>query len=311
MKRISLLLTLTILLGHWAFGQAPNSGGLPTTISPEVEAQLERFEALTYANYGDRKLELDLYRPKSAGSSETLPAIVCIHGGGWWRGERRNHANLAKALAAKGYVAATITYRLSGEAPFPAQIHDCKAAVRFLRANAEKYGINPDKIGAIGLSAGGHLTALLATSGGVEALEGDGGNPDQSSTIQAAVPLGAQTDFRRHHQNIEKSPADPPGDKPNIWLQFMGARPSEAPEKWKLAAPITHLDADDPPIYFITGEKDNETTHAGKFRKQMDELEIPNGLKVIPGAPHAFPGRQKWFDEMLTASLAWFDAQLK
>ena len=115
---------------------------------------------------------MDVYRPK--GEWGQLPAVVCIHGGGWAKGDRSSHANLAKALAARGYVAATISYRLSGESPFPAQIHDCKAAVRFLRANASEYGINPDKIGAIGLSAGGHLTALLATSGGIKELEGKG-----------------------------------------------------------------------------------------------------------------------------------------
>ena len=121
---------------------------------------------VTYARYGDdRTLEMDIYRPKKTWG--TLPAIVCIHGGGWAKGNRLNHARVAQALAARGYVAATISYRLSGEAQFPAQIHDCKAAVRFLRANANEYGIDSDRIGAIGLSAGGHLVALLATSNGV------------------------------------------------------------------------------------------------------------------------------------------------
>ena len=290
--------------------QNKHPGGPPTSLPKTLTAQLSAHESLTYAQYGDRKLELDLYRPKNAGN-KTLPAIVCIHGGGWWRGDRSNHRNLAKALAARGYVAATISYRLSGEAPFPAQIEDCKAAVRFLRANAGKYFIDSKHVGAIGLSAGGHLTALLATSGGVAALEGAGGNPDQSSTIQAAVPMGAQTDFRRHHENVEQSDPDPPGEKPNIWLQFMGARPSEAPEKWKLASPITHLDATDPPIHFISGENDNETTHARKFRSRMNELEIESSLTLIPGAPHAFPGRQIWFDTMLQAAASWFDSHLK
>ena len=124
-----------------------------------------------------------------------LPAVVCIHGGGWAKGNRTNHEKVAQALAARGYVAATISYRLSGEAPFPAAIHDCKAAVRFLRANAKEYGIDAEQIGAIGLSAGGHLTALLATSAGVAELEGEGGNAEFSSAIQAAVPMGAQTDL--------------------------------------------------------------------------------------------------------------------
>jgi len=145
---------------------------------------------------------------------------------------------------------------------------------------------------AADLSAGGHLTALLATSGGVAELEGSGNHDDQSSTIQAAVTMGAQTDFRRHYDNIETSDPKPVGGKPNTWLQFMGARPSEAPERWKLASPITHLDAQDGPMLFITGETDNDTTHADKFREQMKALSIPEGLHIIPGAPHAFPGRQ-------------------
>lgn len=302
-------LAIGLLLPSALFAQA-NAGGLPVSTSPEIEVQLIAHEGVVYAKHGDRELALDLYRPKSAGDT-ALPAIVCIHGGGWWQGDRSNHGHLAKALAAKGYVAATISYRLSGEAPFPAQIHDCKAAVRFLRANAEKYGINREKIGATGLSAGGHLTALLATSGGVAEIEGSGNNDDQSSTIQAAVPMGAQTDFRRHYDNIEKSDPKPVGDKPNIWLQFMGARPSEAPERWRLASPITHLDAQDGPMFFITGENDSETTHADKFREQMKTLNIPEGLLLIPGAPHAFPGRQKWFDQMVEASAAWFDKHLK
>lgn len=287
----------------------PHPGGPFTKISAEVLTKLDSHEGMVYATYGDRDLQLDLYRPKSMEGE--LPAIVCIHGGGWWRGTRKNHGNVAKALASKGYVAATISYRLSGEAPFPAQIQDCKAAVRFLRANAEKYGIDTEKIGAIGLSAGGHLTALLGTSGGVAELEGDGGNAEQSSTVQAAVPMGAQTDFRRHHENIEDSDPNPPGEKPNIWVQFLGGKPSEVPGKWKAASPLTHLDANDPPMFFITGAEDQETTHAEKFREKMRELGIPEGLHKIPGAPHGFPGRQKWFDEMVEKAAEWFDAQLK
>lgn len=308
MRRLSLF-----LLGSLCFSDVPaqdSSRAVParTVIPPEVETVLESHLDVVYASYDDRTLELDLYRPK--GTDETLPGIVCIHGGGWWQGDRSSHSNLAKALAARGYVTATISYRLSGEAPYPAAIHDCKAAVRFLRANSEEYGIDPSRIGAIGLSAGGHLTALLATSAGVPALEGEGGHAEQDSSVQAAVPLGAQTDFRRHHENIEQSEANPPGEKPNIWLQFLGARPSEAPERWKEASPITHLDVADPPMLFITGENDSETTHAEKFRERMRELGIEEGLLVIPGAPHAFLGRQEWFDAMVEASAGWFDHHL-
>lgn len=292
--------------------KSPSPGGPPTVVPPETLAKLEAHEGVVFARYGDRELMLDLYRPKRDGEATArLPAIVCIHGGGWWQGDRSRHTAIAQTLAANGYVAATISYRLSGEAPFPAAIYDGKAAVRFLRAEAETYGIDPKKIGAIGLSAGGHLTALLATSGGVRELEGNGGHPEQSSTIQAAVPMGAQTDLSQQYEKVEKSDPDPPGEKPNIWLQFLGGRPSEVPETWKQASPITHLDAADPPMLFLAGEKDNESTHAEIFRARMLDLKIAEDLHLITGAPHAFLGRQLWFDEMTLAAVKWFDQYLK
>lgn len=127
-------------------------------LSVSASAQLQEFEGLTYAQYGSRELKLDLFKP--AEQNNPLPAIVCIHGGGWRNGTGKGFNRIAKYFAERGYVAVSISYRLSGEAPFPAQIQDCKAAVRWLRANAERYGINPDRIGATGHSAGGHLAAL-------------------------------------------------------------------------------------------------------------------------------------------------------
>lgn len=286
-------------------------GGPLTKIPQALIDGLESHPDLVYAKYGDRELALDLYRPKSA-EGKVLPAIVCIHGGGWWQGNRLNHEKVAQALADRGFVTATISYRLSGEAPFPAQIQDCKAAVRFLRANAETYGIDPDHIGAIGLSAGGHLTALLGTSGGVESLEGDGGNPEQSSAIQAAVPMGAQSDFNAEHiQTVKRSAKPNPNGKPNIWVQFLGGTPQEVPEQYALASPLTHLDAGDPPMHFITGELDNDATHAGPFREKMDALEIPEDLTVIENAPHGFVGRQKFFDQAMDVAAEWFQQNLK
>ena len=271
---------------------------LPQSTLDELNAKLD----LTYANYGDRSLEMDIYRPKGVWGE--LPAIVCIHGGGWAKGNRTSHAKIAQALAARGYVAATISYRLSGEAPFPAAIQDCKAAVRFLRANAKELGIDPNKIGAIGLSAGGHLTALLASSHGVDELEGKGGNSSFSSRIQAAVPMGAQTDFlseRTHEVSKERQ----------IWKQFMGGSQDERPKAYRLASPLEHLDEDDPPCLFITGETDDESTRATKFRKRMSDLGISSGIEVIEGAPHGFLTKQVWFDQMIDAADAHFMKFLK
>ena len=267
--------------------------------------QLNTRRDVTYAHYGDRTLEMDIYRPK--GEWGALPAVVCIHGGGWAKGDRTSHAKIAQALAARGYVAATISYRLSGEAPFPAQIYDCKAAVRFLRANSKTYGINPDQIGAIGLSAGGHLTALLATSGGVKELEGNGGHAQFSSTIQAAVPMGAQTDLLSDRTR-EISAIEARG---KIWRQFLGGALADQPDTYRLASPLHHLDKTDPPIWLITGQNDDPSTHATAFRQRMQQLGLQSDLTIIPDAPHAFIGRQVWFNQMIQRTDAFFKQTLK
>lgn len=274
---------------------------IPQTTLDTLDAR----PGVTYARYGDRTLEMDIYRPKRVWG--LLPAVVCIHGGGWANGNRASHARVAQAIAARGYVAATISYRLSGEAPFPAQINDCKAAVRFLRANAKEYGIDSDNIGAIGLSAGGHLTALLATSAGVQELEGDGGNAGVSSAIQAAVPMGAQTDFLSERTR-EISAIEERG---KIWRQFLGGSQEDKPVTYRLASPLHHLDKNDPPCWFITGEEDDSSTRADDFRRRLEELGIQSGLSVIKDAPHPFLGRQVWFDEMVETTDAFFGITLK
>jgi pectinesterase len=276
-----------------------------TEISRELRNRLHAKLDVTYARYGDRTLEMDIYRPKQAWGE--LPAVVCIHGGGWAKGNRANHGRIAQALAARGYVAATISYRLSGEAPFPAAVHDCKAAVRFLRANAKAYGIDSEHIGAIGLSAGGHLTALLATSSGIEELEGRGGNANFRSAIQAAVPMGAQTDFlSRRTRDISQAE-----DRGRIWRQFLGGSQAEQPETYRLASPLHHLDSDDPPCWLITGENDDPSTRADRFRQRMNELRIPSGLTIIKDAPHPFLGKQVWFDEAIETADRFFSKHLK
>lgn len=275
-----------------------------TVVGPAIHSAIEGHRNLVYATYGDREMELDLYRPK--GVAKNLPAIVCIHGGAWWKGERRHHENLAKALAARGFVTVTISYRLSGERPFPAQIEDCKAAVRWLRANADQYGIDANLIGATGLSAGGHLTNLLATSGGVSELEGEGGNESFSSTIQAAAPMGAQSDLES--ERIRLRSLDP---KAAFYPQFLGGSQEEAPETYQLASPRHHLDVTDPPIFYLTGELDDPSTHAIETRHDLLALGISTGLHIIKGAPHPFLTKQLFFDDAINVLDHFFTTHLK
>ncbi|MEM1224895.1 MAG: alpha/beta fold hydrolase [Planctomycetota bacterium] len=283
--------------------QPPREDGR-TEVSRGDQERLHAQLDVTYARYGERSLEMDLFRPKSQWGN--LPAIVCIHGGGWRKGNKVHLRNLAQTLALQGYVTASISYRLSGEAPFPAQIHDCKAAVRFLRANAERYGIDDHQIGVIGHSAGGHLAALLATSGDVPALEGSSGNPDFSSRVQAAIPMGGQTDLLSTRTKMISS--DP--NRGEIWRAFLGGSQTDAPSTYRLASPLVHLDALDPPCWLITGADDDPSTHADPLRTQMKGLGIPSGLTVIQDAPHAFLSRQRWFDEAVTSASLFFAEHL-
>ena len=276
-----------------------------TEVPSEVTQGLNIQRDVVYATYGDRKLTMDLFRPKNAWGA--LPAIVSIHGGGWFKGDRSSQENLSKALAAEGYVIANISYRLSGEAPFPAAIQDCKAAVRFLRAHAKQYGVDRENIGAIGLSAGGHLTALLATSGDVPELEGQGGYADWSSTIQAAIPLGAQT----HLLSPRVGEVSVDEERGQNWRQFLGGTQAERNEAYALASPLYHLDKEDPPCWLISGQKDHPSTRGSEFRGRLQELDIAEGGTVIADAPHAFLGKQIWFDEMFRDASRFFDKHLK
>ncbi len=282
----------------------PKTKPAPVRLPDSLVASLEAHPDLTYARYGERELELDLYRPK--GHEGLLPAIVCIHGGGWFQGDRKSMTNLAQALAARGFVAVTVSYRLSGEAKFPAAIHDCKAAVRWLRANAEKYGVDREKIGVTGLSAGGHLAALMATSGGVAELEGEGGNAERSSAVQACVAMGAQSDLETDRiREISAAPENP------HYRPFLGGALEAIPATYALASPRHHLDKSDPPIIFMAGELDDPSTHADETRMDLEALGIPTEYIEVPGAPHGFLGQQAAFDFCLDASEAYFSKHLK
>jgi arylsulfatase A len=294
-------LILLPLLAITALAQQPKPA--PTKLAPEITASLEAHPGLVYARYGQRELQLDLWKPTTG--SQPLPAIICIHGGGWYKGERSNMANLAQALAAKGFVTATISYRLSGEAKFPAAMQDCKAAVRFLRANAAKFGIDAKAIGVTGLSAGGHLAALLTTSGGVKELEGEGGHADQSSAVQAGIAMGAQSDLESVRiGELSGKPDDP------FYRTFLGDSQVAIPQTYALASPRHHLDKTDPPLLFMTGELDDPSTHADDARADLVKLGIPTGLTLIPQAPHAFLGQQKAFDTCVSGSAEFFGKKL-
>ncbi|MEZ5385818.1 MAG: alpha/beta hydrolase [Prosthecobacter sp.] len=282
------LLPLVFILGaNSIFAQRANPEGpalrraLPDTVKVERD--------IVYATYGDRKVILDLYLPKSP-ASEKIPCIVVIHGGGWRMGDKTKFAAQAAYLADQGFAAACIGYRLLPEVTFPAPIVDCKAAVRWVRANAVKYGIDPDSIGATGGSAGGHLTAMLASSYKVAALEGEGGNPGVSSRIQAAVAMAA------------------PGDM-SAYAQRTGADAELA----ALISPMTHIDKESAPMLLIhsTNDRTVPIAHSEGMLAKYKELGLTGDLVKIENGGHAFWNSPQWFGEVMEKTAAFFKEQLR
>ncbi|MDQ1256923.1 MAG: Alpha/beta hydrolase [Candidatus Hydrogenedentes bacterium] len=241
---------------------------------PEGVVEIKDIE---YGRVGDRQLLLDLYMP--ANLDKPTPGLLFIHGGGWEQGQRSDYKYYTVRYAKRGYVVATMSYRFAKEAPFPGCVQDAKCAVRWMRANAEKYHIDPDRIAAIGGSAGGHLAMMLGYSAGVPELEGDGGHAEFSSAVQAVVNYYGPVDLTVPVQR----------DHPILINFFAGKKYEEAPDQYKLASPITHLDKGDPPTLIFHGTIDElvPIEQADMLAKKLEELGIPYVYERIEGYPHA------------------------
>jgi acetyl esterase/lipase len=217
-------------------------------------------------------------------------------------------------LLADGYAVASIEYRLSSQAIFPAQIHDCKAAVRFLRANAARYHLDPNCFGAWGSSAGGHLAALLGTSGGVKELEGSAGNLEQSSRVQCVCdwfgPADLTTIVAQSGPEI-KVPHDT-ADCPEAHL--VGGPLGENLAKARLASPTTYVNKEAPPFLIMHGDRDDAIPLAQS--QQLDaalrKAGVETTLIVIHGAGHGFGGPAAWARPDLSQPVKeFFDKHLK
>lgn len=223
--------------------------------------------------------KLDVAVPKGDGP---FPLLVWIHGGGWENGDKAGFGAFAGQLA-RGYAIASINYRYSKQAVFPAQIHDAKAAIRFLRANAKKYKIDGSKIGVGGGSAGGHLAALLGTSGGVKDLEGDASAKPDASRVQAVFDLFGPADL---------GTLSPAGARPNPVTRLLGGDTGEKKLLAESATPQTHITKDDPPFLIFHGDQDklvpvkqSEDLHAA-----LTKSGVSSELVVVKGAGHGGAG---------------------
>ena len=263
-----------------------------------AEAGMRISRDLAYVEGGHERQKLDLYRPEAA--SELLPVVVWIHGGAW-RGGSKDRCP-AQRLVARGYAVASINYRLSQHAAFPAQIEDGKAAVRWLRAHAQEYGLDPRRFGVWGASAGGHLVALLGTAGDVKELEGQLGNPKQSSRVQCVVDWFGPTDFLKMG-GTHDDPASPES-------RLIGGPIRDNPEKVARANPIRYVTPDDPPFLIVHGDAD-PTVPIGQselLEAALKAARVDVTFLRLPGAGHGgpkfqAPDVQRRIDEFLDRHL--------
>lgn len=212
------------------------------------------------------------------------PAIVHIHGGGWYTGGKGGEQTFAmmRSFAEGGYVALSMEYRLSDEARFPAAVEDCKLAIRWLRAHAATYGVDPARIAAIGASAGGHLTAMLAVTRPDDGFDGDGPYGEQSSAIQAAVPVAAPFDLRAP-LSLKIGPDDP------VVNRFLGGSVAELAEAARRASPIVYVRKELPPLLIVQGTADlrvDQRTQADVMIRDLQAAGAPYETLFVEGGNH-------------------------
>jgi acetyl esterase/lipase len=250
------------------------------TATPEPPKEIIRdgyriIQDVVYGTGGDTVLKLDVYIPDQTVACPT-PAVVFIHGGGWRQGDK--YPSRVNMLAQAGFVCVGINYRLSDVAPFPAAVEDAKCAVRWLRAHAEEYNVNPERIGVWGGSAGGHLSLMVGLADGSLGLEGSGGWGAYSSRVQAACSYYGPTELVRLAQ------------RDNAARAFLGGTPEDLPEAYRLASPVNLVTADDPPVLMVHGDGDptvpleqSELLLAAYQAKGLDAT-----LVVVENAGHGF-----------------------
>lgn len=277
--------------------QAPESAPKWKKLLPEEPLQGLRFSKIILTEYPEHTVELLVYVPEQPGR---YPAILDIHGGGWSQRQIESDRPMMERLAKRGFVTALVSYRISTEAKYPAALHDCKAAIRYLRAHAGELHINSERIGVMGGSAGGHLSGLTALTSGKREFEGTGVNAETDSSVQACIVMAATQDLVE--ANLKKS-------TPSA-IAFFGKPCEEDPELYKAASPITHIHKGSPPTLFIEGEKDTLKIGRKEAMEKFEALGIDTGVHTLKLAPHPFWMSDPWCAETVEIAAAFFGKHL-
>jgi acetyl esterase/lipase len=290
--RIGMILALALVTGYLT----PCWPAYPDKW-PENTGKILVQQDLVYGTGGGRELKLTLISPKQG--KGPFPAVVFVHGGGWRAGSPYHFSRQARILAENGYIGACIEYRLSAEAAFPAAIEDVKCAVRWLRAHAAQYGVNEKKIAVSGGSAGGHLSLLAGTSGGVNELEGSGGWSGYSSRVQLVVAFNPACKFA--------------GKTMQPFVQFIGVPYVENPELYWRAEPASYIDSSDPPMLLLhaTGDKTIPYAESVEFVSLLRTAGVNAELYTDEGPGHGWFNDEPYFTPTSRALADFLDKYFK
>jgi acetyl esterase/lipase len=286
-----------------SFGQARRPT-LPKGFTAEYDVK--------YIPNGDPAQSLDVYYPEKA-PEKPLPLLIWIHGGGWMAGSKSEMPYMSELQ--RGYVLASIEYRFSNKALFPAQIQDCQAAIRWLRGNAKKYHIDPDHIGVGGASAGGHLSALVGTSGGKNAFPALGESKDQSDRVQAVCDIFGPTDFcsvvKQAEEDKKAKNIFGKWDGTDPYSRLIGGKPGDDKAKCEAVSPVHYVSKDNPPFLILHGDRDTLVPYAQSVELAglLEKAGVPVVLQRIPNGGHG--GAEFALPAVTKLTSTFFDKYLK
>lgn len=298
-RRLQLLILGAAAWWGPALALVSAAAGDPAPASPPLAIRLEA--GLVYSHAGGQELQLDVIRPADT-TPVRRPAVVYFHGGGWQAGKRQDAHRMLRFLAAQGFVGVTVSYRFAPAFPWPAQVHDAKTAVRYVRSHANEWGIDPARIAAAGDSAGGYLALMLGVTQPADGLEGGGEWSEVSSRVQAVVSYYSAADF-----TVRLAPAQPATAEETkrqaelealfqayykksgrqVLADWSGTDNPDDPV-WRRLSPVTYIDAGDAPVLILHGDADVvvPVAQARLLDRALGAVGVPHELVVVPGGDH-------------------------
>lgn len=260
------------------------------------------YATLPETPFGKRDLHLDIFRPEKLGK---YPALILVHGGGWRAGDKSMEVPMAQMIASEGFVTVAVEYQLSLEAKYPAAVHNIKAAIRWMRANAEKYNIDPDRIAISGTSAGGQLAMLVGMTPGIEKMEGTMGNGQYSSSVQAIIDIDGVVDFMAPSSlNLNRKP-----DSPDIfWLEGSFY---DRPDRWKEASSIFWANEKSVPVLFLNSGFSRFHAGQDELIGMMNEWGIYTEVHKFDVKVHPFWLFHPWVDQSVDYMVGFLNKTFK